>query len=92
MKTPPAGFVSERVLRSMITSVARQLRQKNLPVRTTLKLLKEHRALCEQLQESAAARIEMELAASKSHGNRAKSDNSANHEHANANVENRETT
>ena len=64
-KNPPDGLVTERVLRGLIRTVARKLRNPNLTVKESLALLKEQQKLSEQLRESAAARLELDIAEGK---------------------------
>ena len=63
-RNPPNGLVTERTLRSMIRTIAKKLK-KDLSVKESLALLKEQTRLSKQLRESAAARLEMELAEEK---------------------------
>ncbi len=63
-KSPPDGLPSQQVLRSFIRTLAKKLK-KDLTVKETLALLKEQERLSKQLRETAAARLEMELAEGK---------------------------
>lgn len=65
-RNPPDGLVTERTLRSFIRTLAVKLKNKNLSVAESMALLKQQERLSEQLRESAAARLESELADKKS--------------------------
>ena len=64
-KNPPDGLDTERVLRGLIRTIARKLKNPNLTVKESLALLKEQQKLSEQLRESAAARLELDIAEGK---------------------------
>lgn len=53
-KSPPKGLVTDRVLRGLIRSIARELMKKELSVREKLALLKQQERLAKELRESAA--------------------------------------
>lgn len=52
---PPKGVVTEKVIRGLIRSIARELNKDTLSTREKLALLREQRQLAAQLRESAAA-------------------------------------
>jgi hypothetical protein len=60
-KEPPPGMVTERVLRGLIRTVARKLKDTSLTPKDSLALLKEQRKLAKQLQASVAAQTAMDL-------------------------------
>lgn len=51
----PKGLVTQRVLRGMIRSIARELAKDTLSVKEKLALLREQDKLSKRLRESAAA-------------------------------------
>ena len=57
-RNSPPGQVTERVLRGLIKTLARKLKNTSLTPRETLALLREQRKLAEQLQATAIAQIE----------------------------------
>ncbi len=58
-RTPP-GHVAEQIVRGMIRTLGRKLRNTSLTTRETLALLREQRKLAKQLEASTAARIDMD--------------------------------
>ena len=55
MKKPPKGLVTERTLRSMLRTIAMELR-KEMVVETKLALLKHQERLAKQLRKVAIAK------------------------------------
>jgi hypothetical protein len=57
-KSAPPGQVTERVLRGLIKTLARKLKNPSLTPKESLALLREQRKLAKQLQASTIAQIE----------------------------------
>ena len=58
-KNPPPGQVTERILRGLIRTVFRKLKNTALTPKESLALLREQRKLAKQLEASTAARTDM---------------------------------
>ena len=57
-KSTPPGHVAEQIVRGMIRTLGRKLRNTSLTTRETLALLREQRKLAKQLEDSTRASIE----------------------------------
>ncbi|PYV55138.1 MAG: hypothetical protein DMG96_41325 [Acidobacteria bacterium] len=57
-KSTPPGHVAEQIVRGMIRTLGRKLKNTSLTPRETLALLREQRKLAKQLEASTRARIE----------------------------------
>jgi hypothetical protein len=54
-KKPPEGLVPERTLRSLIRTIAMEIRKEGLSTKQKLDLLRQQQRLAKQLRESVAA-------------------------------------